>query len=239
MSTNKPHPHPVHLFSALAVKKALDDVILTAFTERTGTTVEGVYDPTNVLLRRIEEGARPEVMVGVTGSFPALCEAGVIDEASVRDLARVGVGLAVPPGAEPPAIDTVDALVTALRSARSVAYSRTGASGVHFAGLLERLGIADEVNERATVVEKGFTALAVTDGRADLAVQQMSELMFVPEARVVGPLPDGAQHLTELSVALGTAAVGRAGARALHAFLTGEEAQDAYRNAGLEVPPAG
>ncbi|MFJ4682250.1 substrate-binding domain-containing protein [Streptomyces sp. NPDC088789] len=235
MSAEK--PHTVSLFSALAVKKALDDVILTAFTEQTGTAVDGVYDPTNVLLRRIEDGARPEVMVGVTGAFPALCETGVIDRASVRGIARVGIGLAMPPGAEPPAIDTVDALITALRSARSVAYSRTGASGVHFAGLLERLGIADEVNARATVVEKGFTALAVVDGRADLAVQQMSELLFVPEARVVGPLPDGAQHFTELSAALGTAAVDRAEARALHTFLTGKEAGDAYRRAGLEAQP--
>ncbi|GGZ82267.1 molybdate ABC transporter substrate-binding protein [Streptomyces subrutilus] len=235
MSAEK--PHTVSLFSALAVKKALDDVILTAFTEQTGTEVDGIYDPTNVLLRRIEEGARPDVMIGVTGAFPALCDAGVIDRASVRDIARVGIGLAVPPGARPPAIDTVDALVTALRSARSVAYSRTGASGVHFAALLDRLGIADEVNARATVVEKGFTALAVTDGRADLAVQQMSELLFVPEARVAGPLPDGAQHFTELSAALGTAAVAHAGARALHAFLTGKEAGDAYRRAGLEALP--
>ncbi|MER5766221.1 molybdate ABC transporter substrate-binding protein [Streptomyces sp. NPDC001985] len=230
-------PSTVSLFSALAVKKALDDVILAAFTERTGTAVDGVYDPTNVLLRRIEAGDRPEVMVAVTGSFPALCTAGVIDPASVRSVARVGIGLAVPPGAEPPALDTVDALVTALRSARSVAYSRTGASGVHFAGLLERLGIAEEVNRRATIVEKGFTALAVVDGRADLAVQQMSELLFVPEAEVAGPLPDGAQHFTELSAALGAAATGRAEARALHTFLTGKEAGDAYRNAGLEVLP--
>ncbi|MGV9881121.1 molybdate ABC transporter substrate-binding protein [Streptomyces sp. NPDC003006] len=237
MSTDT--PHKVSLFSALAVKKALDDVILTKFTQQTGITVEGFYDPTNVLLQRIEEGARPEVMVGVTGSFPALCELGVIDRGSVRNLARVGVGLAAPPGAERPAIDTVDALIAALRSARSVAYSRTGASGVYFAGLLERLGIADEVNARATVVEKGFTALAVVDGRADLAVQQMSELLFVPEAEVVGPLPEGAQHFTEVSAALGTAAVARAEARALHSFLTGEEAGDAYRDAGLDVPPLG
>ncbi|WP_329020248.1 molybdate ABC transporter substrate-binding protein [Streptomyces sp. NBC_00690] len=235
MSAEK--PQTVSLFSALAVKRALDDIVLTAFTAETGTAVDTVYDPTNVLLRRIEEGARPEVMVGVTGAFPALCEAGVIDRTSVRSIARVGIGLAVPPGAEPPAIDTVDALVAALRSARSVAYSRTGASGVHFAGLLERLGIADEVNARATVVEKGFTALAVVDGRADLAVQQLSELLFVPQARVVGPLPDGAQHFTELSAALGTAAVERAEARALHTFLTGKEAGDAYRRAGLEALP--
>ncbi|MEU0986479.1 substrate-binding domain-containing protein [Streptomyces sp. NPDC005953] len=235
MSAEK--PQTVSLFSALAVKKALDDIVLTAFTAETGTAVDTVYDPTNVLLRRIEEGARPEVMVGVTGAFPALCEAGVIDRTSVRSIARVGIGLAVPPGVEPPAIDTVDGLVAALRSARSVAYSRTGASGVHFAGLLERLGIADEVNARATVVEKGFTALAVVDGRADLAVQQLSELLFVPQARVVGPLPDGAQHFTELSAALGTAAVERAEARALHTFLTGREAGDAYRRAGLEALP--
>ncbi|MEU9748174.1 molybdate ABC transporter substrate-binding protein [Streptomyces niveus] len=235
MSTEK--PYAVSLFSALAVKKALDDVILAAFSKTTGAAVNGVYDPTNVLLRRIEEGDRPDVMVGVTGAFPSLCDMGVIDRTSVRSIARVGIGLAVPAGAAPPAIDTVGTLITALRSARSVAYSRTGASGVHFAALLERLGIADEVNGRATVVEKGFTALAVVDGRADLAVQQLSELLFVPEAQVVGPLPEGAQHYTELSVALGTTALARAEARALHSFLTGKEAGDAYRRAGLEALP--
>ncbi|QDQ16097.1 ABC transporter substrate-binding protein [Streptomyces spectabilis] len=229
-------PRPVALFSALAVKKALDDTVLEAFTSTTGIDVDGVYEPTNVLLRQIEGGARPDVLVGVTGALEKLAASGVLSAPSLRPLARVGIGVAVPPGAPAVDIATTGALIRALTSARSVAYSRTGASGVAFAALLQRLGIADEVNSRATVVEKGFTALAVTDGRADLAVQQLSELRFVPRARVVGPFPEEVQHYTDLSVALGADAVDRAGAGALLRHLTSAPALAAYRAAGLEDP---
>ncbi|MEW2528522.1 class II aldolase/adducin family protein [Streptomyces sp. NPDC047071] len=229
-------PRPVALFSALAIKKALDDSVLESFTHATGVDVDGVYEPTNVLLRKIEAGARPDVLVGVTGALAELAAAGVLSAPSLRPLARVGIGVAVPPGAPAVDIASTGALVRTLTSARSVAYSRTGASGVAFAALLDRLGIAEEVNSRATVVEKGFTALAVTDGRADLAVQQLSELRFVPGARVVGPFPEEVQHYTDLSVGLGAHAAGRAGAAALLRHLTSAAARDAYRAAGLEDP---
>ncbi|MER7350612.1 class II aldolase/adducin family protein [Streptomyces aurantiacus] len=229
-------PGAVALFSALAIKKALDDVVLEAFTSTTGIGVEGVYEPTNVLLEQIAGGARPDVMVGVTGGLEKLAASGVLDASSLRPLARVGIGVAVPPGAPAVDLSSTRALVRALTSARSVAYSRTGASGVAFAALLERLGIAEEVNSRATVVEKGFTALAVTDGRADLAVQQLSELRFVPEARVVGPFPEEVQHYTDLSVALGAHAARDPEATALLRHLTAAPAREAYRVAGLEDP---
>ncbi|MDJ1134851.1 class II aldolase/adducin family protein [Streptomyces iconiensis] len=228
-------PRRVTLFSALAIKKALDDSVLGPFTEDTGIAVDGVYEPTNVLLRKVAEGARPDVMVGVSGALEKLAASGVLDAGSLRPLARVGMGVAVAPGAEVPDIGSTGALIRALTSARSVAYSRTGASGVAFAALLERLGIAEKVNSRATVVEKGFTALAVTDGRADLAVQQMSELLFVPGATIAGPLPDDVQHFTELSVALGSGARDMPEAVALLRCLTGAPALDAYRAAGLEA----
>lgn len=229
-------PRPVALFSALAIKKALDDTVLEAFAGTTGIDVEGVYEPTNVLLEQIAGGARPDVMVGVTGGLEKLAASGVLDRASLRPLARVGIGVAVPPGAPAVDLSSTGALVRALTSARSVAYSRTGASGVAFAALLDRLGIAAEVNSRATVVDKGFTALAVTDGRADLAVQQLSELRFVPDARVVGPFPEEVQHYTDLSIALGAHARHRSEAAALLRHLTAAPALSAYRAAGLEDP---
>ncbi|MGW2231433.1 class II aldolase/adducin family protein [Streptomyces formicae] len=229
-------PYPVRMFSALAIKKALDETLLEAFTSTTGIGVDGVYEPTNVLLDQIEAGARPDVLVGVSGALEKLAAAGVLDASSLRPLARVGIGVAVPRGAPAVDVSSTDALVRALTSARSVAYSRTGASGVAFAALLARLGIAEEVNSRATVVEKGFTALALTDGRADLAVQQLSELRFVPDAHVVGRLPGEVQHYTDLSVALGADAAHRPEPAALLRHLTAAPAQDAYRAAGLEEP---
>lgn len=204
----------ITLFSTLAVRKALDEGILAGFTDATGIRVDPTFDPTNVLLDHIEAGARPDVMIGVTAQLDPLGAAGVVDLSTRVPIATVGVGVAASPDVRVPDISSVDALVSALLAARSVAYSRTGASGVYFAALLDRLGIADEVNARATVVEKGFTALAVIDGRADLAIQQLSELVFVPEAVLVGPLPDAVQHHTEFAAVVGAAGAGAAGAGA-------------------------
>lgn len=224
---------PVTLFSTLAVKKALDDVLLDAFTASTGIEVVGVFDPTVQLRGRIDRGETFDVMVAVTESFADL--GSVVDSSSVVPVARTGVGLAVAKGVAGPDISTTEAFVRALRQARSVAYSRTGASGIYFAELIERLGIAEEINERATVIEKGFIANAVVDGRADLAVQQLSELLFVPEAHILGPFPAEVQHYSEFSAALHVDAVDKPEARRFVDYLTSPAAADAYAKTLLEV----
>ena len=91
-------------------------------------------------------------------------------------------------GRRHPDIATEPALRATLLGARSVAYSRIGASGILFAQLIERLGIAAEINARAVIIPQGFTAELVT-GEADLAVQQISELKQVAGIEVVGPIP--------------------------------------------------
>jgi len=70
-----------------------------------------------------------------------------------------------------------------------VAYSRIGASGIFFAQLIERMGIASEINARARITPSGFTAERLVSGEADLAVQQISELKLVPGVEIVGPVP--------------------------------------------------
>lgn len=223
----------ITLFSTLAVRKAFDDEILEAFTAQTGIAVTAVFDPTVQLLRRIDAGERFNVMIGVSASFDGLGRAGIIDPGRCIPLARTGIGVAVAAGAPLPDISDVDAFTATLLAARSVAYSRTGASGIYFAELVERLGIAGELNSRATIVDKGFTAQAVVDGRADIAIQQLSELLFVPDAQIVGPLPAQVQHYTEFSAALAANAADNAAAQAFVEFLTQQTAQNAFRRTNL------
>ncbi|SFU10432.1 substrate-binding domain-containing protein [Arthrobacter sp. ov118] len=229
-----PSPQHVSLFSTIAVKKALDDVVCDAFTQETGVAVETVYEPTNALLDRIAAGARPDVMIGVTRQLLPLGQSGIVDLSTCTPVARVRVGIAAAGDSEPD-ITTVDALITTLTAARSVAYSRAGASGLYFAGLLERLGIAEQVNARATVIDSGFAAAAVIDGRADIAVQLMSEHRCVPGANIVGPLPDEVQQITEFSAVLGVAATLRREPQAFIEFLTSKQAREAYSLTGMEA----
>jgi ABC-type molybdate transport system substrate-binding protein len=226
----------VRLFSGLAVKDILEDVVLPPFLSETGIEVERTYEPTSMLLRLIDEGAQPDVILGVHASVTDLAHDGTVDADSVRPLVRSGIGVAVPPDAPLPAITTIDEFVATLQGARSVAYSATGASGVHFAALLEQLDIAADVNARACILPKGFTAEALLDGRADLAIQQVIELAAVPGVRIVGPLPAGAQHYVELSIA--AAAQATPATHALLAHLSSPFAREAYTAAGLDAVPA-
>lgn len=222
------------IFSTLAVKKALDDVIIDAFKQETGGTVEPVFDPTNQLLRRIHAGEPFDVLIGVSDSFRALSR--IINARTLTTVARTGVGVAVAPGRPKPDISTTKGFIETVLGARSVAYSRTGASGIYFAALLAKLGIADEVNPRATILEKGFVAETLIDGRADLAVQQLSELLFVPNVEVVGPLPTDLQHYTDFSAAIHARAEAHSEAEAFVAFLTSPVAKRAYLQTLLELP---
>lgn len=221
------------VMSGLATRKAFDDHLFATFAERTGVEVVPVYDPTVALLRRVDAGETFDVMVAATPSFADLVRRGAVAPGP-RPIVRAGIGLAVPRGAAHPAVRTTDQLVAALTTARSVAYSETGQSGLHFVELVRRLGIEDVVLPRATVLEKGFTATALLDGAADLAIQQLSELRYVTEVEIVGPLPDELQKWTEFSAGTARSAAGDADVAALVEFLGGPEALEAYRATGLE-----
>lgn len=224
----------VSVFSGLATQTAMETEIFPAFTERTGVPVDAVFDPTTELQRRIEGGERPDLTVVADSSIPDLAATGAVVAAGAVPLVTTGIGLAVPPGAPHPDIGDVDALVAALLAARSVAYSRAGQSGIYFRRLIAELGIAEQVEARATVLPKGFTATALVDGRADLAVQQLSELATVPEAEIVGPLPDAVQHTTTFCAVLGAEAQERAEVLALLRFLRADLAREAYARTHLQ-----
>jgi molybdate transport system substrate-binding protein len=225
----------VSLWSALVVRGALDATVIPAFTARGEWTVDAVFDPTTVLMQRIAAGELPEVIISTTASLKGL-PPGTLVEESIAPLVRTGIGIGIAQGAAAPQIKSVVDLTAAFLGARSVAYSRAGQSGLYFASLIEKLGIANEVNAKATVLEKGFTGEAVIDGRADLAVQQVSELRFVPGIAVVGPLPEAVQAYTDFSVAVTSFGAPSVGAHALHAFLIGHVARNAYVAEGLQLP---
>lgn len=224
---------PISLFSGLAVQGVLERSVLPAFAAEHQLAVTATFEPTAVLSKLIEAGARPDLVLGVADALRKLGDTGILAPTSLTPLVRSGIGVAVPPGAPAPEIGTVAQLKETIRSARSVAYSRTGASGAHFAALLDRLGIAEQVNANACVVEKGFTAETLLDGRADLAVQQVIELASVPGVRIVGPLPGDAQQYVELWV--GSAVNASAAATRLLRFLVAPESLRVYEEAGLEV----
>ena len=115
--------------------------------------------------------------MAVAGSINELEAEHILRQGGRVDLVTSDIGMAVKQGAPVPDISTTEAFVATLRAARSIAFSKQGASGMYFASLLKRLGIEDEVRAKATVLPEGLTGEPVARGEVELAVQQMSELM--------------------------------------------------------------
>jgi molybdate transport system substrate-binding protein len=190
------------------------------------------FDPTARLLAVIAEGARADIAILTDAGIEALTAQGVLAAGTRRDLAHSYVGVAVPRGAAHPDIRTVDALRATLLAAPSLAYSRAGASGIFFAELIERLGIAAEVNAKATVIPHGFTAELAARGEVTIALQQVSELMAVEGVDIVGKLPEGANTCAVFSGALFMGA--NPGAAALLDRIAAAMTPEALRAGGLD-----
>jgi molybdate transport system substrate-binding protein len=226
-------PATLRLLSTLAVMGGMRD-LCAAWEAGGGMAVEADFSPTVALLERLRGGEVADVAILTAQGIDDLIGEGVMRPNSRTDVARSFVGIAVKAGAPRPAIDTVEAFKAALLAARSVCYSRIGASGIYFAGLIERLGIAEAVNAKATVASTGFTAERLVSGEADLAVQQISELMVVPGIEVVGGLPREVQTVAMFSAGLLTASARPEAAAAFARFLASAEAAPVLRCAGLE-----
>lgn len=180
----------MRVLSSLALASLLG-ALKPSFEERHGVRLDLTLLPTALLLPRIRAGARGDVAILTAAGLAALVEERVIVSSTRRDLAVSSVGIAVRAGAPRPSIRTTEELVDALLAAKSVALSRSGASGLYFEGLLDRLGIGAAVRAKVVTIESGYTAELAADGRAELAVQQVSELAMVPGIDMVGPLPPG------------------------------------------------
>jgi molybdate transport system substrate-binding protein len=179
-----------------------------------GTSLELRFDATQAILAQLKQGARADLLILTTEAMDELRRNGQVGQ--VRPLGSSGVGIAVRAGAPRPDIGSVDALKRALVAASSVAYSKVGASGIYFAGLLETL---DVQLKRHVVVEKGPVGLVVAAGDAELGVQQLCELEPVPGIDIVGPLPEPVQKLTYFGAGVMTGAADAERAAALAARL--------------------
>jgi molybdate transport system substrate-binding protein len=199
-----------------------------------GARIDADFAPTLGLLDRLHGGEKADIVILTKQALDDLAAEGRVVAASCVDLARSFVGIAVKAGAAHPDIATEPALRATLLGARSIAYSRIGASGIFFAQLIERLGIGSEVNARARIIPSGLTAELLTGGEADLAVQQISELKQVAGVEVVGPIPRNLQTPAVFSAGRWAASAKVAQADALLKYLASPEVAPMLRESGLE-----
>ena len=153
-------------------------------------------------------------------------------------LASSGVAIAVKAGAPKPDISTAEALKQTLLKAKSISYSEPaagGASGVYFAKLLERLGIADEMKAKTKYPPPGgFSGELLLTGEAELAVQQKPELLHVAGIEIVGLLPGDLNMVTVFAAGIAADSKNADAAKAVIQSLHSPEAAVVFRAKGLD-----
>ena len=143
------------------------------------------------------------------------------------------MGVAIRKGAPKPDLSSAEAFKRTVLNAKSIAFSQDGVSGVYLKGLFERLGMADEVKAKTN---HGRGAEMVAQGKAELGITQISEILPVEGVEVAGPLPPGVQQITAFPAAISASSKAPEAAQALLKFLASPEAAKVLKSKGLEPP---
>ena len=224
----------IRVLSTVGVQPATPEII-AQFEGATGHRIAVTYGLAAVLKTKFLEGEPADVLILTSPIVDDLVQQGKVAPGSKVDIGRSGVGVGVKAGAPKPDISTPEALKNAVLAAKSIGYSKAGASGVVFARVLERLGIAEQV--KAKYRDTGTRAgEMLASGEIELGAAQIPELMAVPGVEVVGPLPADLQTITIFSVALATEAREADAAKAFIQFLSGPRAAPVYKAKGLAGP---
>lgn len=224
MSQSKPPYADISVLSTLALKGAL---------EAAAPGLRAEFHATQALLKSIAGGAAADVVILTREGIDELVRQGAVLPETRLELGRSGVGLAVKAGAARPKIGTFDELKQTLLAAESVGHSKQGASGLYFAGLLEKHGLANKLKKRV-IVEKGPVAAGIAKGEIQLGAQLLCELAPVAGIDIIGPLPKEVQTYYSFSAAVMKKAKNPAGAKAFLDFMRTEAVRAAMKKNLIE-----
>jgi len=228
----------IKVLSAGAVKAVIVDVS-DAFEKETGHKLSASFGTVGVTRQRL--AAEPaDVVIMTDVAIDEAMRQGSVVAGTRNDIARAGVGVGVREGAPKPDISTPEAFKQTLLAAKSLVYvdpAQGATSGIHFASVLARLGIADAVKGKTVLAEGGYPAEKVASGEVELVVHQISEILPVKGVVLAGPLPPNLQKITVYSAGLAARSASPATARAFIAFLAQPAFKAKFAAAGLDYKP--
>ena len=223
----------ITVIASTAMREVLEELV-PMFERASGNKVAVSFLSGAVLPVKMKEDAQADVVVTTPATIDDLVAAGKVVANTRVDFVRSGAGVAVRVGAPKPDVGTPDALKNALLAAKTVGYSQ-GPSGVHFMSVLTKLGIADQVKAKGVVPPLGSrVGTLIAEGKAEIGVQQITELLQIPGIDFVGPLPKELQANIVYATATPASAKEKAGAAALVKFLSSEPALPVIKKVGLD-----
>jgi molybdate transport system substrate-binding protein len=226
----------VKVLTSVALTSALDE-LTPAFERATGNKLVVVYGLAADLRKRILEGETADVVILTRPMMEDLQKQDKVLPGSLVNVGGTAVAVVARAGVPKPDINSVDALKQALLSAKSIVYAdpaKGGLSGVHFARVLDRLGLTNQLKSKTVLVPGAQSADVVAKGEAELGVAQASEIVDVKGAQLVGPLPGDLGTVTTFTAGVGAATKSSDAAKTLLQFFTGPAATTILKAKGFE-----
>ena len=225
-------PVEIKVWTARAIATVLAE-IGPEFEHTTGYRLSITSDLPPAFAQRFSAGEPFDVIVSGSATLDEWSKAGRIVPETRIDIARSGIGVEVRAGAVKPDISSVEAFKRALLEAKSIAFLRVG-SGIHVAGLVERLGIADAIKAKVTRPESDIVSELVAKGEVELGIVVITQILTTPGVELVGPLPSEVQSYVTFTGAVSVTSKAPEAARQLITFLTGATARPVMRKQGME-----
>ena len=237
LSTTVGHAAEVKVFTSVALTATLDEVS-PIFEQKTGHKLVIDFNLAAVQKKRVVDGDRADVIILTRSMMEDLAKENKLAPGNLVNVAGTPVALAARAGVPKPDISTVEAFKQTLLSARSIAYAdpaKGGLSGVVASKAIERLGIAEQMKAKTTLVPGAQSPDLVAKGEVELGIAQASEIVPIAGTQLVGPLPGELGSMTLFTGGVGAETQSAAAAKALIDFLSGPEAAPVFKSKGFQT----
>jgi molybdate transport system substrate-binding protein len=223
------------IFGSRVTKMVVGD-LGTGFEQATGNRLTVVTDVAAVMKRRIEQGEPFDLAVLVDFQADELIRAGKLVPGSRADVMKAGIGVAVKRGAPKPDISTVAAFKQTLLDAKSITYLKEGASTRHLVKVLAQLGIADALEQKTVKPTTESVSEMVAAGEVEIGIIVIPNILSVPGAEVVGPLPEEIQSYITFTAAVSQQSGNQSAAREVIKLFQSPAGVQSIKSKGMEIP---
>ena len=227
-------PAPIHVLVSNGVRAVVED-LQPQCEKAIGHPLAVEYSAAALLKQKVDAGEQFDVALLTTEVTNELIKEGKIPAESGADLGRVGVGIGIRAGAAKPDIGTPETLKQTLLKAKSITYAKDGAARILIEKIYERLGISSEVKPKIMLQSvPGTPQTAVADGKAEIVMTLVSEILPVKGIELVGPVPKELQSYVTFRGGVSANTKNAEASRAVVKFFTSAKAAPAYKARGLE-----
>jgi molybdate transport system substrate-binding protein len=214
------------------VTKVIDGELGPQFEKAAGFKPVVTADVAQVMKRRIEAGEPFDLAVLVNFQIDDLIKSGKLVADSRADIMSSGIGVAVKRGAPKPDISTVEAFKQTMLKAKSVTYLKEGASTIHLRKLFVQLGIADAIKAKAVETDGEMVSELTAEGKVELGLIVIPNIMSVPGAELVGPLPKEINSIVMFTAGVSAASPNQQAARELIKLLKSPDSKPIIKAKG-------